>query len=157
MESDNLSVLVGKMKSDGGETFDGLLAADIGLLHRFIALVTRGRLLLPREYGDFLRMTNGLYWNGLHLYGVVWAKPKQPELDDVESLTCSVWQYRNTPFVNRLLILGDSGDELIAYMENKFCTISRFDFRVYGRFGRLSDILKHYLQRGFHLGDQFFE
>lgn len=149
MECDNLIELLGRMKSDGGETFDGLAASELGFLRRFIAVITRGRLQLPREYEEFLKLTNGLYWNGLHLYGFLRSKSAPRKLGDVESLTWPVWQYRNMPYVNRILILGDSGDELIAYTESKFCTVNRFDFRVYGRFDHLSDILKLNIQRVF--------
>lgn len=70
---------------------------------------------VPPAYLDFLRLTNGLDWNGLVIYaGHTAPIPDQPATA-IEGFVDATLGWREFPAVSRLLFFGESGDRLYAY------------------------------------------
>ena len=70
--------------------------------------------ILPGEYEEFLRLSDGLDYNGLVLYGST-ASPEQPDASGFwQGLVAANQLWRESPENSSLLILGDSDMDLFT-------------------------------------------
>ena len=83
--------------------------------------------VLPEDYADFLRLTDGMNWNGLYLYpSETFPIAGHPEYE-LRGLVEPNLDYREDDWFADLLVFGDDGLDLYARR------ISTGEYQIYDR------------------------
>lgn len=110
-----------------------------------IALVKAGLPAIPRDYVRFTEATNGLFWNGLELFGLSEQKRGQGAFVHT-GISQTYAGFATNPLLRKKLVLGWAPEELIVYapVEREYQIIDRFRYEIVLRFPRFLDVLYFY-------------
>ncbi len=110
-----------------------------------IVLVKKGWVQIPTDYIQFLRLTDGLSWNGLELFAI----KEHDRRDSVFSQpTILNYQEENSlkSIFPKALILGRATEELIIYRSDlkEYHILDRYTYDPIVKLPRLTDVLHFY-------------
>ena len=110
-----------------------------------IALVKKGWVQIPSDYIQFLRLTDGLSWNGLELFSI-----KEHERRDCVFGQPTLLNYQTENSLKTLfpkaLIIGRATEELIIYRTDlkEYHILDRYTYDPIIKLPRLTDVLHFY-------------
>ena len=121
--------VVEKLKKDIALTFEG---ADVrSVKFASTMLKNNGFSEIPAEYADFLKITNGLVWNGIEFYG---SKGYDREGKDYSfpGIVDVNMDFNGFDALEGKLIIGRAPEELLVYAakDNRWQCVDRNDFTV---------------------------
>ena len=109
-------------------------------------LKSHGFSALPKEYEEFLKVTDGIIWDGIELSGTRSEERKKnnynfPGLIEINLDFMSIDALRGT------LVLGRASEELFAYdtLRGKFILIDRLDLTAHSEYPDFVSILKEWI------------
>lgn len=121
--------IVDRLKKDIAVTFSP--ADDRSLKFAITMLSSHGFISIPEEYINFLKITNGLIWNGLELYGTKGydRENKNYSLPGIIDINLD---FMGIDGLSGKLILGRASEELLVYSgkDNRYQCVDRTDFLV---------------------------
>lgn len=101
---------------------------------------------IPNDYISFLTEVNGLYYQGVYLFGL-----NEQEREKGAFMHPGIMQnyvrYSKNPTLQGTIVIGLGHEELIAYCAaaKEYRLISNYDFQIILRFPRFIDVLYHYM------------
>ena len=110
-----------------------------------ITLVKKGWIQIPTDYIQFLRLTDGLSWNGLELFAI-----KEHERRDSVFAQPLLLNYQEEHSLKNIfpkaLILGRATEELIIYRGDlkEYHIVDRNTYEPIIKLPRLTDVLHFY-------------
>lgn len=110
-------------------------------------LTQMGLAPLPRDYADFLMLTNGLFWNGLEIFATT-----EQERNNGTFFHRGIHQMQmvllSNPTLKNKIVLAIAPEEYIVYDINRkeYQVIDRYSYTVFVRFPQFLDILYYYVK-----------
>ena len=101
---------------------------------------------IPTGVIEFLKMTDGLIWNGMELYG-----SRAVEREDLgysfPGLLEANLNFLNSEYLHGKLILGKATEEMFIYFgkEHKFLVIDRINFEVNAVYTTFAEMIYDYV------------
>jgi len=110
-----------------------------------ITLVKKGWIQIPADYIQFLRLTDGLSWNGLELFAIKEHDRRDSVFGQPTLLNYQTENSLKTIFP-KALILGRSTEELIIYRGDlkEYHILDRYTYDPVIKLPRLTDVLHFY-------------
>ena len=96
--------------------------------------------MIPKDYIELLKQTDGLVWNGIELYGTR-ANDRETMGYTLPGLIEANLEYANVPQMRGKLLLGRASEELFVYdtTDQKYHILDRLDFQVSCSFQTFSE------------------
>ena len=69
---------------------------------------------IPEDYADFLRLTNGYFWNGVSFYSTE-PVPMGPGYENWALPECNAKYLRERPELNGCIVVGECHDDICVY------------------------------------------
>jgi len=101
-------------------------------------------LQVPAEYLEFLRLHNGLAWNGLHMYGVEEYEFSPSKIAGMVEMNLLRREVPVPTWTSQHLCLGDTGDDSygLRLTDGRYCgvdVVSGYVFQEYESFDEMID------------------
>ena len=133
------------LKKDIAVTFDA--ADEKAVKNADAMLASHGFPILPEEYANVLKITDGMVWNGIELYG---TKSYERELKGytIPSIVDVNMDFLGFDALEGKLIVGRMPEELLVYSEEDklWGCIDRMDFMVMQTAPSLKELLATFVE-----------
>lgn len=103
---------------------------------------------LPMEYTDFLKLTNGLDWNGLTIFASETSVIVNHPDRYIKGVIEANQMYRQSEDSQNIIILGNSGIDVYIYCldRNVYHIAERISLRVISTFSSFNEMLSQVLK-----------
>lgn len=125
-----ISDLVGIFKKmHGCIMFDGADNEEIEFVNKFLS--EQKFSPMPREYAEFLKLTNGFIYNGIEFFGTTYHFREEKKYYFPDIITINK-HYKKYNFFRDKVILGRLSESLLIYdkKENRFSIVDRIKLRA---------------------------
>ena len=133
------------LKEDIAVTFDG--ADTKALKNTDAALTSHSFPTLPKEYAEILKITDGLIWNGIELYG---TKSYERELKGytIPGIVDVNMDFMGFDALSGKLIVGRMPEELLVYSasDSLWGCMDRTDFMIMQTAPSLKELLASFIE-----------
>ena len=121
--------IVYTLKKDIAVTFEP--ADERAIKFAGAMLTSHGVIPIPEEYIDFLKITDGLVWNGMELYGTK-AYDRESKGYSLPGIIDANMDFMGIDALAGKMILGRASEELLVYSgkDNRYQCVDRTDFMV---------------------------
>ena len=137
--------IIQNLKKDIAVTFE---PADIRAI-KFASsmLKSHGFVEIPAEYIEFLKISDGLIWNGLELYGTK-AYEREEKAYSFPGIIDANMDFMGFEALFNKIIVGKASEELIVYSftEKRWQCIDRTDFAVTQVAPRFSELIYSFIE-----------
>ncbi len=106
-----------------------------------------GLVPLPRDYADFLMLTNGMFWNGLEFFSTT-----EQERNNGSFFQRGIRQAQQLflphPMLKNKIVIAVAPEEYVAYdiQRKEYQIIDRYSYTVFIKFPQFLDILYYYVK-----------
>ena len=109
-------------------------------------LSASGFCALPEEYKTFLRLSDGLSYNGVEFFGIQ-SHNRSAKKYTFPDIAASTFHYKGYAFFRRKLVLGRISEALICYdkLSNDYIIVDRVSLRPLNGSKTLTDLFKIFL------------
>lgn len=110
-----------------------------------ITLVKKGWIQIPADYIQFLRLTDGLSWNGLELFAIK-EHDRRDSVFGQPTLLAYQEEHSLKDILPKALILGRGTEELVVYRGDlkEYHILDRYTYDPVIKLPRLTDVLHFY-------------
>ena len=110
-----------------------------------ITLVKKGWIQIPIDYIQFLRLTDGLSWNGLELFAIK-EHDRRDSVFGQPTLLAYQEEHSLKDILPKALILGRGTEELVVYRGDlkEYHILDRYTYDPVVKLPRLTDVLHFY-------------